>query len=340
GCSAGTAVGSEGNNRFASVHNALSADGSKLYWTASGSGSGAGKIYLRENPGQPQAPGGTCKANRACTVPVSEEAELDAGSSASRFLAAARDGSKAFILTGNRLYEYSAATGRDTLIAGQIPVGGSGGAGLMGESESGLRIYFASDEVLSTASSQAAAPVAGKPNLYIYDGTLPEGDRVTFVMTLAESDVDSPFSPISSQAINHAGYVSPDGLHAAFVSSAPPPDGYDNRDVVSGKADAEVYVYDATALGGGGQLFCVSCNPTGARPAGMDLATVESRLDEFWSAAQIPAFENNLHAPSPLSVGGGRVFFEASDALSPLDSNGVTDVYEWEAPGVGTCTAE
>jgi hypothetical protein len=39
-----------------------------------------------------------------------------------------------------------------------------------------------------------------------------------------------------------------------------------------------------------------------------------------------------------LSSDGRRVFFESSDALVPQDSNGTTDVYEWESNGTRTCT--
>src|SRR5258708_22948227 len=45
--------------------------------------------------------------------------------------------------------------------------------------------------------------------------------------------------------------------------------GYDNRDARDGQPDQEVYLYDAFAGEGSGKLVCASCNPTGARPAGV-----------------------------------------------------------------------
>jgi hypothetical protein len=43
------------------------------------------------------------------------------------------------------------------------------------------------------------------------------------------------------------------------------------------------------------------------------------------------------HQPRYLSD-SGRVFFNSLDALAPTDSNGTADVYEYEPPGVGTCS--
>ncbi|HEX8688834.1 MAG TPA: hypothetical protein VF729_01165, partial [Solirubrobacterales bacterium] len=37
---------------------------------------------------------------------------------------------------------------------------------------------------------------------------------------------------------------------------------------------------------------------------------------------------------------GGRLFFNSYEGLVPNDTNGATDVYQWEAPGSGSCTKE
>ncbi len=79
----------------------------------------------------------------------------------------------------------------------------------------------------------------------------------------------------------------------------------------------EFYRYDAVS----GRLACVSCNPSGAPPAG------DARLRSITSGI-------NYREPSilmrNLSSDGSRVFFESPDALLPQDTNGVQDVYEWE----------
>lgn len=115
--------------------------------------------------------------------------------------------------------------------------------------------------------------------------------------------------------------VSADGLQAVFGSTTALT-GYDNVDAVSGKPDVEVFRYDAQANEGTGAIVCISCNPTGARPHG---------------DAHVPPYENDLYASRALSDDGSRVFFDGSDSLVPGDTNGVQDVYEWEAPGHGTC---
>ena len=100
--------------------------------------------------------------------------------------------------------------------------------------------------------------------------------------------------------------------------------GYDNRDASSGKLDSEVYLYDAQA----GRLACVSCNPTGARPAGPGVLPAAPAIDS----------EHGLYKPRAVSD-GGRVFFDSSDGLVSQDVNGSEDVYEFEPEGTGSCTA-
>ena len=41
--------------------------------------------------------------------------------------------------------------------------------------------------------------------------------------------------------------------------------------------------------------------------------------------------------PRPLAENGNRLFFDSHEALVPQDNNGTWDVYEWEAPGTGSC---
>ena len=85
-----------------------------------------------------------------------------------------------------------------------------------------------------------------------------------------------------------------------------------------------------------GKLICASCNPSGARPVGEDIGTP---LNEppYWAAASLPAWQNTLYASRALSDDGSRLFFQATDALVPRDTNGRQDVYQWEAPAPGRC---
>jgi hypothetical protein len=314
-CSAGTAFGSigGGQNRTASVDNAISADGQRVFWTAYQSPSnGPGQIYVRIGGNQ--------------TIAVSKEGEEDSGTTQSIFLAASRDGSRAFFLAGQDLYGFDVESETTNLIAGEA-------AGIMGASEDGSYLYFVSQEALSGPNGEAKSPVPGSPNLYLdHDGVF------EFLATLDPADAvqipeSGQTSAISLVPFERNSRISADGRHAAFMSFANPT-GYDNTDASSGKADAEVYRYAADTE----ELLCVSCNPSGARPVGSDIGARLSGGKTFWAAGSIPGWENTLYASRALSEDGRRVFFESTDALSPLDSNGVGDVYQWEGVGTGNCT--
>lgn len=288
----------------------------------------AGKLTLsakatRGGAGAGLASSSKCtEAEKACTIAVSRKAEaLSGNEEGSVFAGAAADGSKALFTIGAQttdLYEFDVDTEATTLIAHKV-------RGMLGVSRDASYVYFTSEEVLSGANPQGKSPVAGGHNLYRYH----EGDY-SLVATLASAD-----SGINSvEPDRHTGRVTSDGLHAVFMSSASLT-GYDNVDARSGKADAEVYLYDATANGGGGELLCASCNPSGARPNGEDAD--DGGASEDWIAARTPVFENSLYGARVLAEDGNRLFFEAADALTPRDTNGVLDVYQWEVPGTGGC---
>lgn len=301
-CSAGTNFPQgTGQNRGASVENAISADGQRVFWTAyQGASSGPGQIYVRIGGSE--------------TIAVSNEGEVDSGTTSSIFLSAAEDGSKAIFLSGEDLYEFDVETKTTTLIAGEV-------AGILGAGEDASRIYLVSEEVLSGANGEGGTPSAGKPNLY-----LAEAGAFSFIATLAAAD----HSPISLVPFERSSRISADGLHAIFTSFASLT-GYENTDAKTGETDAELYRYDA----GAEELLCVSCNPTNARPSGGRMVRANVI---FRAAVSIPGWENSLYASRALSADGSRVFFESTDVLSPRDTNGVGDVYEWEEPGSGRCS--
>ena len=134
--------------------------------------------------------------------------------------------------------------------------------------------------------------------------------------------------------------ASPNGEWFAFMSTTPLT-GYDNRDAVTGVRDEEVYLYNAV----GERLVCASCDPTGARPRGapylgVELATYGGVTNQP-VAATVPGWGG--YGPdlamydSRFLSDSGRLFFNATDGLVPLDVNGKVDVYEFEPPGVGSC---
>ena len=275
-----------------------------------------------------------CDERLPCTLPVTG---LLAGTNYGHFWAASPDGSRAIFsvplgeTVEGGLFEYTyhpeTEEGSVSKIAGESD-------GVLGSSQNLDRLYFASEEAIAGSGTNGEGDSAseGQPNVY-----LREGGSVRFVATLAKGDIStggggSGFpSPVAWVPRDHIARTSADGLHLAFVSAGKLT-GYDNTDASSGEADREVYVYDAES----GKLVCASCNPSGAAPAGANLATENKALP---TAAWIPGWQFQLYPRRPLSEDGNRLFFNSVDPLSLRDTNGAQDVYEWEAPGTGDCTS-
>jgi DNA-binding beta-propeller fold protein YncE len=120
---------------------------------------------------------------------------------------------------------------------------------------------------------------------------LDQGGTIVFIATLASGE-------------REPGAVSPDGTWFAFDSQKSLT-GYDNSQSGGGSAK-EIFLYSAAS----GQLVCASCDPSGEAPSasGAQLGTPEQRAVSD----------------------GGRVFFETEEALVPSDTNGKSDVYEYE----------
>ncbi|HTT94975.1 MAG TPA: hypothetical protein VMF55_09895, partial [Solirubrobacterales bacterium] len=301
------AFGTSGQGgRGAVLDHAVSADGSRIYWTGmQGSASPSSPIYLRVEGRE--------------TLPVSET--VDPGSA--RFWTASTDGSRALFsfASGARaggLYEYSEASGTSQRIAGEL-------VGVVGAAADLSRFYFVSLESLGGEGT------AGTPNLYTYGG-----GSVELVATLSPRDVSiAPRIPSLSNPYptSHSAAVSPDGDVVVF-NSLGRPTGYDNRDVESGEADNEVYRFDAATS----QLTCISCQPTDARPEGREIVPAGTIASGLWSAAQVPTWQTPLREPRVIADGGDRVFFDAYSPLLARDGNGQEDVYEWEAAGTGSCS--
>ncbi len=249
---------------------------------------------------------------------------MTASSDASRVFFRSADGA----LSGD-LDMFEVTSGKGEPLAGKVvdltvdPHAGeaAGVVGALGASDDGSYVYFAAGGALTPAAVPSRGGtcevVAGSRegcNIYVYH------DGVTSLVSAGWISGSTDYDFLLSR-------VSPDGRWLAFMSTHSLT-GYDNRDANSGEPDAEVYLYDADT----GRLACASCDPTGARPVG-----VES-LDG-WMAANVPgrehffAFVASRYQPRYLS-NSGRLFFESTSALVPQDVNGVRDVYEYEPEGV------
>jgi hypothetical protein len=307
--------------RTESLENAVSADGSRVFWTASeGIDAGSpGALYVRSNPSAAPAASGHCEESEpqaACTVLI------DPGPA--RFWTAADDGSVAIFATSSReLSEYVVGTGETNPIAPQV-------VGVLGASEDASRVYFISEADIEGQGT------SGEPNLYLYE----QGAPIAFIATLSARDAaqgSAVPSPGNAAPAFHTARVTPDGSAVAFMSNdstlASDVAGYDNIDQLTGKPAAEVYRYSI-----GGHLACISCNRTGARPIGREIQNkFLANSPVLPAAALLPPWLNSLYATRDFSSDGKRVFFEGFEPLVPSDTNGKADVYEWEQRGTGSC---
>ncbi len=268
-----------------------------------------------------------------------------AGSPSAFLQAASNDGSVVYFTDSQKLTKESTglvpnlyecrmieASGKDKCsLADLTPGTAADVAGLvLGASEDGTDVYFVAGGVLSNQpNGEGENAVAGGANLYeIRDG------EVEFVAVLSQEDfrdwdgTGGAFFEPSEQTAQ----VSPGGRYLTFMSNRPLT-GYNNIDAISGKPDDEVFLFDSVS----GRLVCASCNPSGARPEGAELA---KGVD---AAAYIPGWteyanSGSLRQPRYLSD-SGRLFFDSSDALVRQDVNKEEDVYEYEPAGAGDCSA-
>jgi sugar lactone lactonase YvrE len=300
--SAGTPFGVTINGREGSVFNALSEDGSRVFWSEAENG--GGPIYVR--------------------IGDTETKAISTGSAT--FWGAAANGSRAIYEEGSTLKEATidgAGNVATATIAAQT-------IGVAGMSEDATRLYFASRADLDGGGGASA----GAPNLYLLSREASGsagGGTFTFIVTLSELDVQG-VSPVAPRPTYHQARVSPDGSHLAFMSRGELT-GYNNTDQKNAEPDAEVFRYEAASE----ELACVSCNPTGARPLGEEMlfGLTGSIGTGVQAAARLPNINSQLYFSRALSNDGSRVFFESFEVLSPEDENEATDVYQWEELGAG-----
>jgi hypothetical protein len=250
---------------------------------------------------------------------------------------ASSDARRIFFTKGSNsgLYEYDASTGTTTDLALGADV-----QGVAGVSRDGAYVYFVANAALTSGAVDGTCSSASPPgavcNLYVRQGGVTK-----LVGALSAEDLPDWNSDFF---LKHVARVSPDGQWLGFMSQRSLT-GYDNRDAVSGHPDEEVFLYHAPT----GVLVCASCNPTGARPAGIEFRHLDYGEGGIaggknvwplstWIAANVPGWNDTAlgersNQPRYLS-NEGRLFFNSSDDLVPQDVNGTEDVYQYEPPGV------
>jgi hypothetical protein len=250
----------------------------------------------------------------------------------------------------NSLYRYDVAAEKLVDVTSEKKqkfAAGPGIVGMIGASESGERAYLVSTTVLTTEPGPGGAVAeAGKPNLYLWQ----EGAKkpYVFIATVGPGDSRDWSQLVESNGAyyNKSARVSAEGAAVVF-STRRALTGQENRSRHCGDGNnlgpcAEFFRYSA-ATGG---LDCISCDPTGVQP--LSSASIGTL---FVEAMDLPNVYGTPFLPKNLSADGNRFFFQTPDPLLAADVNSESgcqvqegedksscmDVYEWEAPGAGSC---
>jgi hypothetical protein len=178
---------------------------------------------------------------------------------------------------GSDLYSYDVGTEDLTdLTVDENPADEAAGADVervVGASRNADYVYFIATGELAPGGT------SGERNLYVeHEGA------IDFVGS----------DPTGDPGQGYPFYVTPDGLHAAFMSEEGQT-GYDN----AGKTEVYKYSY-------GSGLECASCRPTGESPTGD--ASIAGRA---------------------LSDDGSRLFFQSTDAVLPTAQSALSNVFEY-----------
>jgi hypothetical protein len=318
----------QGNTRHA-----VSDDGSRIVWTQEIGSLSA--LYMRD----------TAKGEGETVRLDTPQPGAKGGHSEPVFQTASSDGSQVFFTDTARLtvssgasggepdlYEYDAEAGSLTDLSVDLNKNESADVqGLVqGASGDGSYVYFVAKGVLVPGAR------SGANNLYVH-----HAGATTLVAILSSEDGENEGGTIAKQLVALTASVSPDGRWLAFMSDESLT-GYNNHDVNNGVRDEEVFLYDAVSK----RIVCASCNPTGARPVGtFDPGNTPAPLFDNslvwharWLAGAIPSWISNNAArgtyQSRYLSDGGRLFFDSSDGLTPSDTNGTWDVYEYEPSGI------
>ena len=301
----------------ASFENALSNDGSRLFFSSPYEWMGGKEIYARENGSttslvsgsERTAPGGisgdlsyyqgaeAAHGDRVIFTTKNTLVDADTNSAMDLYL---YDFTKP---EGERLTLVSEDTNPESPDGAEIDGSFYGTGGILARSQDLRRIYFVTTNQLLTGE-----PEEPGAKLYLWDDT-GSSPRLTYIATLASDFFSGDARDWLAPTIDDSGNVKParssaNGRFVAFLSVEKLTD-FDNE------GQQEVYFYDAIAH----SLECASCSADAYPEIGgisFDVA---------------PAIVTH---PLRNVSESGQVFFQTARGLVPRDSNGKWDVYEYQ----------
>jgi DNA-binding beta-propeller fold protein YncE len=306
------------------VRNAISADGSRIFWTGLAENAAHESfqhLFMRDTES-----GQTVQIDAAQGVKEQPEEELEG--EGQEFQTASANGQRVFFTypfalneestlpkeavfleEGPDLYACELPHEATQCILKDLTVGRFGESadvkGVLGASEDGTYVYFVANGVLAAGAKPGNCVSEHQPeetcSLYSdhYDAKAKAWEEPRFIATLSNEDQHDWFAEVGGELARLTSRVSPNGRYLAFMSNRSLT-GYDNRDanpLAHEARDQEVFLYDAVE----GRLACASCNPSGARPHGVFDTTVSGEglglvvdRPETWSgqwlAASIPGW--------------------------------------------------
>ncbi len=310
------------------ARNAVSGDGSRVFFTTGGGG-----LYMRD-----VAAGRTIRLDAAQAGCLALET-CGKGNAGAQFQDASADGSRVWFTDTQRLTAGAGATpGKPDLYECAITLEAAG------EPVCALSDLGAAGGVVGASVDGSYVYVSTPAGVFLHHYDSEPGHEGWEAPRLIAPGADGlNFTSLD----NMTARVSPNGRWLVFMSAVSLT-GYDNLDARSGHPDEEVYLYDAATA----RVACVSCNPTGARPIGGEYGYAGEKMpvvgghqiweNNTWLAALVPGWTpfhlGTARYQSRYLSDSGRVFFDARDPLVAGAVNENWDVYQWEPPGVGSCT--
>lgn len=341
----GTYLGSIGGDSY----NAVSYDGSKVFFTALGRDVGRtcelvpaedvvpafSEVYARVNNGEQDA------HTVAVSRPTAKDCEACDLSNPARaqFQGASLDGSKVFFTTsqpllrttgaGEDLYEYNfnGTGGKRVALLSLGDVGGAKVQGVVRVSEDGSHVYFVAHGVLTGAlNAYGAAAEEGAENLYVSTQECPSGGsdcsepqrRLSFIGRLSEQDSQDWSGEDARPA--QATY---DGRNLVFVSRAGLTPDQQGQEEEAG----QVFEFDAQM----GTLVRVSRGEDGYNNDGNSTLYAATIPIHSYSRSDGPT---GRFTGLAISGDGAYIFFTSEDNLTPGASAGDLNVYEYHNGGI------
>ncbi len=325
------------------AQNAVSANGSKIFFTVpdvtNGSGGSQEGCYERDAAiGEKHAPrlymsinetvgGQEVSRTVEVSVPASNEVHLSVEEEEMPvfYQAATANGSKVFFITDRaltqdaakghaHLYEYDTESEALKLISNTADEDSNNEpeqATSVFPSEDGSVIYFYTNEL---------------SRLYRYEDGAGPPQLIASMVGPGEGSLEG------GGGGDEAPHSTPDGEFFVFVSTnVNGIHGEVEEPELRGAGHNEIYRYDHAD----GRVICVSCG-SGDAPIGNAFEGTSKGTPGFLGDF---ATENESPERIVISTDGSKVFFDSTAALTPqVVGEGLANVYEWEADGTGSCT--